>query len=192
MKKERLIILLGILVALVFFYLGLNEWLKTKEEQVQPPPVTVKPSPQKQETPQETPPTSTPEAKQPPKSETEKAMPQQEQEKKQASEENKKDLIAQKIREEKSSRKGTEVKPESTPQKKEVKTTRLKTYTVQVGAFVNKESAEKQAQKARKMGYKTSIVEEENFYKVKVTVSTDNIEAELRKLKSTFGGAILK
>jgi DedD protein len=43
-KRERLIILLGILIALIFFYFGLNEWLKSKEEQVSPPPVVVKPT----------------------------------------------------------------------------------------------------------------------------------------------------
>ena len=51
MKRERLVILLGLLVALVFFYFGLNEWLKSKEEQVKPPPVVVKPAPSQRETP---------------------------------------------------------------------------------------------------------------------------------------------
>ncbi|MFN3870929.1 MAG: SPOR domain-containing protein, partial [Aquificaceae bacterium] len=42
MKKEKLVVLLGMLMALIFFFLGLNQWLKTKEE-VQPPPLVVSP-----------------------------------------------------------------------------------------------------------------------------------------------------
>jgi hypothetical protein len=44
MRKERLLILLGILVALIFFYVGLNKWLESKPESA-PPPVVVKPTP---------------------------------------------------------------------------------------------------------------------------------------------------
>ncbi len=42
------------------------------------------------------------------------------------------------------------------------------------------------------MGYKVTIVEEDNFYKVRVLVKTDDINSELRKLRGTFGGAIVK
>ncbi|NAZ06637.1 MAG: SPOR domain-containing protein, partial [Thermocrinis sp.] len=43
MKKERLLILLGVLVALIFFYVGLNKWLESKPESA-PPPVVVRPT----------------------------------------------------------------------------------------------------------------------------------------------------
>ncbi len=198
MNKERFIILSGILVALVFFYIGLNEWLKSKEEKVQPPPLVVKPAvkpaptPQqaKEEKPQEN--IAKPEA---PKTK-EEAQP-------------KKDLIAQKIKEEKQKVEVKEEKPQvkETPKqevkkeeatkkaetkKEAVKARAVKTYTVQVGAFKNREGAEKTLKKATSMGYKANIVEEDGFYKVRLSVKTDNIKGELQKLRSAFGSAILK
>jgi len=182
-KRERLIILLGVLVALVFFYLGLNEWLKTKEEKVQPPPLVVKPSSQKKEEPQaQQPPAST---KLEPKSEPKKQ--EEKQEIKEAQKTKEQDVIAQKIKEEKK----TEAL-QKTKEGEKVTKVPLKTYTVQIGAFKSKESAEKVVERARKMGYKVNIVEEDNFYKVRVLVKTDDINSELRKLRGTFGGAIVK
>ncbi|MFN7065612.1 MAG: SPOR domain-containing protein [Aquificaceae bacterium] len=166
MKKERLIVLLGLLIALIFFYLGLNQWLKTKEE-VQPPPVTVKPPP-----PQEQEIAPKPEA--PPQDKKEEA-PQKPPEK---------DPIAQRIKEEKS----VETK---TPQRKKAPKAETKSHTVQVGAFLNKEKAQKVAEKAERMGYKVSIVEEDNFYKVRLKIASEDINSELKKLRNTFGGAIL-
>ena len=177
MKKERLIILLGILVALVFFYLGLNEWLKTKEEQIKPPPLVVKPAPMKSETQQLT------------SQEQEQKPPQGE-----------KDLIAQKIKEEKQELKDRKEQKDHTEkeitkkpsEEKSIPKGEPKTYTVQVGAFRNKEGAQKVAQKAEGMGYKVNVVEEDDFYKVRLIVQTDNINQELAKLRKAFGSAIIK
>ncbi|MCS6957041.1 MAG: SPOR domain-containing protein [Aquificaceae bacterium] len=185
MKKERLIILLGILVALVFFYLGLNEWLKTKEEQIKPPPLVVKPAPIKSET------------QQPTSQEQEQKLPQGE-----------KDLIAQKIKEEKQEPKDRKeqeekvIKPQKDHTEKEITKKpseeksipkgESKTYTVQVGAFRSKEGAQKVAQKAEGMGYKVNVVEEDNFYKVRLIVRTNNINQELTKLRKAFGSALIK
>ncbi len=187
MKRERLIILLGVLVALVFFYLGLNEWLKTKEEQVQPPPLVVKPTPQKEEAPQvQQPPVSTElEPKSKPKKQEEKA--QEKQEIKETSKTKEQDLIAQKIKEEKKIE-----TPQKTKKVEKVTKAPLKTYTVQIGAFRSKESAEKVVERARKMGYKVNLVEEDNFYKVRISIKTDDINGELGKLRETFGSAIVK
>ncbi|MFN4319636.1 MAG: SPOR domain-containing protein, partial [Aquificaceae bacterium] len=169
MKRERLVILLGLLVALVFFYLGLNEWLKSKEEQVKPPPVVVKPVPKQQEAPPTTlPPTEKPKQEEQPKPPAPEKEAKREQEKKE-------DMLAQKIREEKQK-----------PVKKEVNKKESKTYLVQVGAFKDKAKAENAAQKAKNMGYSVKIVEEDDFYKVRVIVNTDNIGSELDKLKKAF------
>ncbi|MFN3976841.1 MAG: SPOR domain-containing protein [Aquificaceae bacterium] len=187
MKRERLVILLGLLVALVFFYLGLNEWLKSKEEQVKPPPVVVKPVPKQQEAP----PTTLPPAEKPEQEEVSKQQEEPKQEKQpklptpvekaKEKQEKKEDMLAQKIREEKQK-----------PVKKEVNKKESKTYLVQVGAFKDKAKAENAAQKAKNMGYSVKIVEEDDFYKVRVIVNTDNIGSELDKLRKVFGGAIIK
>ncbi len=195
MKRERLIILLGALFTLVFFYLGLKEWLRTKEERVQPPPLVVQPLPQREESPQ---------AQQLPAfAELEPKAEVKKQEEKQEIEETPKtkeqDVIAQKIREEKRiepSQKAQEERANEKPRKvresREVAKATLKTYTVQIGAFVNEEGAKKTAERARKMGYRVNIVEEDNFYKVRILVKTGNIDSELRKLREIFGGAIIK
>ncbi len=38
-QKHRLVLLLGIAVALVFFYLGVNTWIESQQKQIAPPPV---------------------------------------------------------------------------------------------------------------------------------------------------------
>lgn len=179
MKKGKLTIFLGILITLVFFYLGFKEWMKSKEEKVQPPPVVVRPA-QPESRLIETPPPPPPVQEQP-QVQPEQTPPQKDQ-----------NQIAQKIREETEEEKREEKKKK--PEEKDKKTAKApeRTYTVQVGAFVNKEGAERVASRARKMGYKVTIVEEDNFYKVRLLVTTCDIQSELTKLRSIFGGAILK
>ncbi|MDW8434451.1 MAG: SPOR domain-containing protein [Aquificaceae bacterium] len=187
MKREKMVILLGVFVALVFFYLGLNEWLSSKTEKVQAPPVIVKPAlPDKAVTEAVKPPT------QPPKEGikgNEQGLPR----------EDKKDALAQKIKEEKvkeEKRKEEKTEKEKIEQKKDAPKVKedkeAKTYTVQVGAFKEKERAIKVMEKAKSMGYQVTLVEEDKFYKVRLTVHTGNLQAELSKLRKTFGGAILK
>ncbi len=195
MKRERLIIFLGVLVALVFFYLGLKERLKTKGDNVQPPPLVVQPSPQREEAPQPQQPPASAELE--PKAEVKKQ--EEKQEIKEAPKTKERDVIAQKIREEKGiepSQKAKEErskeKPREVRESREVAKATLKTYTVQIGAFVNEEGAKKTAERAREMGYRVNIVEEDNFYKVRILVKTDDIDSELRKLRGIFGGAIIK
>ena len=60
-----------------------------------------------------------------------------------------------------------------------------------MGAFTIENYAKKAAEKARNMGYSVKIVEEDNFYKVRLIVRSDNIESELSKLRKAFGSAII-
>ncbi len=168
-RQRRLVILLGVLVALASFYVGLNTWVSSKKE-AQPPPVIVKPEPQEKL--QEQP--SAPYIQQQP-----------------PLKEKKQDVIAQKIQEEK---RITEERALQQRHEEEAKTTRvMKGYTVQIGAFSSKENALRALNKAKSMGYKNvSIKEEDCFYKVLISLRTDNINQELRKLKLSFGGAFLK
>jgi DedD protein len=213
MRKERLLILLGILVALIFFYVGLNKWLESKPESA-PPPVVVRPAP-----PQPAQPISPPQeekAKEEPKAEEKKQTPPQEPQKP------KEDLIAQKIQEEKTkevqktqesrnlttqkqearkeSEKVEKVKEEkiqkSTVAKQEKQAEKpkgeVKEYVIQIGAFSSKENADRALERAKSMGYKGEIVSEDKFYKVRVRVKTDDPKKVLAKLKAAFGGAIIK
>jgi Sporulation related domain. len=210
MGKERLLILLGILVALIFFYVGLNKWLESKPESA-PPPVVVRPAP--------------PQPISPPQEEKAKEEPKAE-EKKQAllpePQKPKEDLIAQKIQEEKTkevqktqegknltaqkqetrkeSEKVEKVKEEkiqkSTAAKQEKQAEKpkgeVKEYVIQIGAFSLKENADRALEKAKSMGYRGEIVSEDDFYKVRVMVKTDDPKKVLAKLRSSFGGAIIK
>jgi DedD protein len=207
MRKERLLILSGILIALIFFYLGLNKWLESKPESA-PPPVVVRPtSPQPTSPPQE-----------------EKAKEEPKAEEKEETQKQREDLIAKKIQEEKKKEeeaKGVQKTLESknlTAQKQETrkesekveeekiqKSTvaeqekqaekpkgEIKEYVIQIGAFSSKENADKALKKAKSMGYKGEIVSEDKFYKVRVRVKTDDPKKVLAKLRSAFGGAIIK
>ncbi len=42
MKGYRIVLLVGLLVALVFFYLGLNEWIYSNKPTANPPPIVYK------------------------------------------------------------------------------------------------------------------------------------------------------
>jgi len=197
MRKERLFILLGTLIALIFFYVGLNKWLESKPESA-PPPVVVRPTP-----PQPAQPISPPQeekAKEEPKAEEREQTPPPEPKKP------KEDLIAQKIQEEKT--KEVQKTPESknlTAQRQETRKEvakqekqaekpkrEVREYVIQIGAFSSKENADRALGKAKSMGYRGEIVNEDNFYKVRVRVKTDDPKKVLAKLKATFGSAIIK
>lgn len=197
MRKERLLILLGILVALIFFYVGLNKWLESKPEST-PPPVVVRPTP-----PQPAQPTSPPQeekAKEEPEAEEKKQTPPPEPQKP------KEDLIAKKIQEEKTKEvqktqegknlttQKQETRKEVAKQEKQAEKPKgeVKEYVIQIGAFSSKENAEKALEKAKSMGYRAEIVSEDKFYKVRVRVKTDDPNRVLAKLRSSFGGAIIK
>jgi Sporulation related domain. len=197
MGRERLLILLGTLIALIFFYVGLNKWLESKPESA-PPPVVVKPTP-----PQLAQPISPPQeekAKEEPKVEEKKQAPPPEPQKQ------KEDLIAQKIQEEKTKEvQKTQENKNLTAQKQETREEvakrekqaekpkgEVKEYVIQIGAFSLKENADRALEKAKSMGYRGEIVSEDNFYKVRVRVKTDDPKKVLARLKATFGSAIIK
>jgi DedD protein len=181
MRKERLLILLGTLIALISFYVGLNKWLESKPESA-PPPVVVRPAPL-----QPAQPISPPQeekAKEEPKVEEKKPTPPPK------SQKPKEDLIAQKIQEEKTK----EARKEVAKQEKQAEKPKgeVREYVIQIGAFSSKENADRALEKAKSMGYRAEIVNEDNFYKVRVRVKTDDPKKVLAKLKATFGGAIIK
>jgi len=197
MRKERLLILLGILIALIFFYVGLNKWLESKPESA-PPPVVVRPAP-----PQPAQPISPPQeekAKEEPKAEEKKQTPPPELQKQ------KEDLIAQKIQEEKTKEvqktqegknltaQKQEARKEVAKQEKQAEKPKgeVRDYVIQIGAFSSKENADRALEKAKSMGYRAEIVSEDKFYKVRVRVKTDDPKKVLAKLRSAFGGAIIK
>ncbi len=194
MRKERLLILLGTLIALISFYVGLNKWLESKSESA-PPPVVVKPAPPQPASPQQE-----EKAKEEPKVEEKKPTPPPEPQKPEE------DLIAQKIQEEKTkevqkTREGKNLTAQKQEARKEIakqekqaeKPEReVREYVIQIGAFSSKENADRALEKAKSMGYRGEIVKEDNFYKVRVRVKTDDPKKVLAKLKATFGGAIIK
>ena len=199
MRKERLFILLGTLIALISFYVGLNKWLESKSEGA-PPPVVVKPTPPQPTSPQQ------------------EGKPNEEakvEEKKQASlpesQKQEEDLIAKKIQEEKNKEEKikevqkTQESKNLTAQKQETQKEvakqekqaekpkgEVREYVIQIGAFSSKENADRALEKAKSMGYRGEIVNEDNFYKVRVRVKTDDPKKVLAKLKATFGSAIIK
>lgn len=181
-KNKRFVILLGIVIALLSFYIGLESWISSKEKP-QPPPVVVTPTTQTQQ---------------------DQAQFQQKDLQKEAEEpkgvseskEDKQDVIAKAIQDNKVQQEALHASQESAPKKeeqtKQPKRGSKKSYVVQIGAFSNEDNAAKALSKAKSMGYSPYIKEEDNFYKVIIKVQTDDINAELKKLRAAFGGAILK
>ncbi|SHK47297.1 SPOR domain-containing protein [Thermocrinis minervae] len=198
-KKKRLILLGGLLISLVSFYLGFNSWLKSKEEAAVPPPVVTPVKP-----PQATVVSQTgqkqPQTQEPQKTEQKptEQKPVVKEEKTTTEQKTQQGKIEEKPEETKKEKVAAEQKPQQKEEKvstsRAVKAQKLpkKLYTVQIGAFVNKENAQKLLKKAEGLGYRAFMVEEDNFYKVRIKVASSNINEDLQKIKKTFGSAILK
>ncbi|ADC88936.1 Sporulation domain protein [Thermocrinis albus DSM 14484] len=172
MKRERLILLVGLLVALVSFYVGLNQWLSSKNQPSTP--VTIMPV---KPTPSPPPATSAPSSTTtPPESsqQTQAATPTEKH-----------------VSPTPSTTTEAHEKPHEKPKEKP-KPRPKKEYLIQVGAFTYQENAQKALEKAQKMGYKGHIKKEDGFYKVLLVVKTDNIDEHLQKLRKEFGGAFVK
>ncbi|MDW8237552.1 MAG: SPOR domain-containing protein, partial [Aquificaceae bacterium] len=100
--------------------------------------------------------------------------------------------------------KDAEVKPEAKQAKKEEKPKEQKqasanakeqkqgeVFKVQIGAFRTEQNALKLANMAKEKGYNSEIVKDGNFHKIVLTLKSEDIRADIRKLKREFGDAIL-
>ncbi len=202
MKKHRTILLLGILVALVFFYFGLNTWMNSqKEEKFVPPPVVkkdiVKPQPKPQTQPQQvakqekpSPAENQAQKKEESKNLQAKKVPQPPKEEKPISKKEPKKVEKPKMAKPKKAVAKLPKKQAKKPQVKAKEGTKsLKSFIVQIGAYTKKANASRALKKAKAMGYRAFIVEEDNFYKVRVKLTTSNLKTHLAKLRTKFPGA---
>ncbi len=201
MKKHRLVLLLGILVALVFFYFGLNTWMESQQQKISPPPVAQfrppvevrKPSePVKPKVPEPAP-TPTPVGEKPqeiaklpkPQEETpkqERGRPEDKGDKLQHKEPTQK-VTREKTKEEK------KVAKRSSPVKKPALNRALKSFTLQIGAFKSKDNARRLVARAKHIGYRAFIVEEGGLYKVRIKVKASSLIGALKKARKDFRGA---
>ncbi len=208
MKKHRLVLLLGILVALIFFYLGLNTWMASQEQQSAPPPVVrskppvqikppaqpVKPQPPapaapkvEEETPKPKVVKLTPtEPKKEEKKVEEKPKPQV----KKAEEKPKPKVQKPKEVKKEIVKREEEPKPKKVSVKKE-KPKSLREYVVQIGAFKSKDNADKSLKLARSKGFDAFIIEEEGLYKVRVRVKAKSLLSALREVRGEFKNAFI-
>lgn len=194
--KHRLIFLGALVVGLILFYLGMNNWMKQEEQKIPPAPVVIKRAePEKQQWEEqkklevddeksiiqegqqtaENPTTQV--AQQPPK----------EEELRQKTETPKTPQVEQQEKQEKTvAKKETKKVTETTKKKTQEE---LKTFVFQVGAFRNKENAQKVIRIAEKEGLSAKIIEKEGFYKVRVYAKAPSYEVAYKKVKSHFKDA---
>jgi DedD protein len=172
MQRHRLALLLGVLVALVFFYLGINTWMESQRMKAAPPPV-VRAKPPVQTTPQTEPlkpvepvvlRNPEPVSQNSPGEERAEGNPEEE-EIKEPKEEPK---------EEKPKRKGD-----------------LKDFVFQIGAFKKKENAQKRLQRAKESGFDAFLIEEEGLYKVRVRVKAEDLKGAISKVRKSFKSAFV-
>ncbi len=212
LQKHRLVLLLGILVALVFFYFGVNTWMESQEKRVAPPPVVrskppvqikrqakpikpiqprpiqrpiqkvAKPAPKPQPKPQPKPVAQKPSPKPQPKKPVVQPKKPTKVVKEQPKPQPKKEVA-----------KKTEETAKATPPKTVKKTAlaKLKDYVVQIGAFKVKANAEKRLKLAKSKGYEAFIIEEDGLHKVRVRVKAKSLISALRKVRSSFQSAFV-
>ncbi len=162
MKGYRIVLLIGVLVALIFFYLGLNEWINSNKASINPPPIVYKERTEKEI------------RREIANSIRERGKPSEEEKVKKTKNEE---------------RKVKSVKTEKN--KKTLNKKIIKYKIIQIGAFSKEKNAKVAMKKASAMGYKVTMVKEDGFYKVRVYVNEDKYKDEFKKLKSMFGGAIV-
>jgi DedD protein len=199
--KHRLALLLGVLIALVFFYLGVNKWIESQESFVSTPPTIVRakePVQIKEETQQVTVETeeveeatgevtveiATVSAVQNEPQETPAQSPQPKEE----------------VKEEPKREPSPGTKPDSELRKEEVVVEEEpkiiikkaeKEFVVQIGAFKNQENAQKTKEKASQNGFESFIVVEDGLFKVRVRVLAGSVSEALGTVRSQFGNAFI-
>ncbi|RLJ69846.1 DedD protein [Hydrogenivirga caldilitoris] len=211
LQKHRLVLLLGILVALVFFYFGVNTWMESQEKRVAPPPVVrskppveIKPEskpikpvePKPIEKPIEKVAKPIPEVKPPqPKPQPQTPPPQavaqkpkEETKPPQQKPEPKKVVKEQPKTEEK---KVEQKVAKAAPEKEKKAPAQLRDYVVQIGAFKIKENADKSLNLAKEKGLEAFIIEEDGLYKVRIRVKAENPISALRKVRTSFKNAFV-
>ena len=198
MSKHRLLLISGILVALVFFFLGMRVWMSSTqtEEIIIPPPVAknrppvqVRPQPQPQ--PVEPAPPGQTEPKPPQEAQaTEVVKPPP------AEPGMEEKGVEPSPRPEVKKREGEIARKEESPnlrkvivKKKEVRA--LREYVVQIGAFKFRENARRSLELARNKGFDAFVVEEEGLYKVRVRVKAKSLLSALRKVRGEFRNAFV-
>ena len=162
MKGYRVVLLIGVLVALIFFYLGLNEWIDSNKTSINPPPIVYKERAEKEI------------RREIANSIREKGKPAEE----------------EKVRNTKNEER--EVKSVKTEKRKKTLNKKIIKYRIiQIGAFSKEKNAKVAMKKASAMGYKVTMVKEDGFYKLRVHVNEDKYKEEFKRLKRIFGGAIV-
>ncbi len=162
MKGYRIVLLVGLLVALVFFYLGLNEWIYSNKPIANPPPIVYKERS---------------------KEEMRKELAERiklKEENKEKEEQKKQNIV-------KSTKKPEKNKINRTTNKIKAKKTKI----IQVGAFSREKNAKVALKKIANMGYTAIILREDGFFKVRVKVEEDRFKDAITKLRKVFGNVII-
>ncbi len=203
--KHRLALLLGVLIALVFFYLGVNKWIESQESFISTPPSVVRAKE----------PVQIKERSEPVTVETEEAEEVDE-----ATGEVTVEVaqnpevtpvaatgttVAQNTGQTPPPQTQQQTNQEPEPQNTELKKEEVvveeepkiiikkaeKEFVLQIGAFKDSANAQKVKTKASERGFETFIVSEDGLYKVRVRVLAGSLKEALRTVRSQFGNAFV-
>lgn len=179
MKRHRLILLSGILVALIFFFLGVKNWMGSQEQTVPPPVVRSTPPVQVSPPAPTTQPKPTEQQKEEkPETKVAQTTPKGEQKPKQEG-----------VEEGKKPKPKVEQKTKGKVEKE--KREAEHNYVVQIGAFKSEERAKGVLKLAKDKGFTAFLIEENGFYKVRVRVKAQDIASALGKVRGEFKSAFL-
>ena len=171
--RHRLVLLLGILVALTFFYLGVNTWMSAQEKRATPPPiVSSKPA-------VAPPPKPTPNLNPKPADETPKPRVI------------KPSHPLSETPTERVEKPKEEIKEKANKSPQEQTQKKLKEYIVQIGAFKLKKNADARLKLAKEKGFEVFMIEEDGLYKVRVRVEAKSSLSALRETRNRLGSAFI-
>ena len=215
--RHRLALLLGLLIALVFFYLGVNKWIETQQSVATAPPSIVRAKEPVQI--KEDSDTVTPEAEEVEEetgevtvdlqpagavqtvatTETPTPRPQQTQPEQSPAKDQPETQEPQKpkelTREKKPPESGRapEAKKEEVIQEEPKIIIRKaeKEFIVQIGAFKERNNARKLSKEAQGKGFESFVIEEEGLFKVRVRVMAGSAKEAVSNVRSAYRGAFI-
>ncbi len=213
--RHRLALLLGLLIALVFFYLGVNKWIETQQSVATAPPSIVRAkepvqikeetdtvTPEAEEIEEETgevtvdlpPPgavqtVATTESPQTQQQETQQT-PTQNQPKE---EEPKKPADQNQDKKPADAGKAPDTKKEQVIQEEPKIIIRKaeKEFILQIGAFRERNNARKLSKEAQGKGFESFVIEEEGLFKVRVRVLAGSAREAVKNVRSSYRGAFI-
>ena len=208
--RHRLALLLGILIAIVFFYLGVNKWIETQQSMATAPPSIARAkepiqikreaepvNPETEEIEEET-------------GEVTVALPEMPAVQASPTSENVQQESEVKGKQESTTSFNNDINPNNNKRTEKRTISQInseqeviqkepkiiirkpkKEFIIQIGAFKERKNARKISEDARRKGFDSFVIEEEGLFKVRVRISASSAIEAVKSVRTSYSGAFV-